>query len=270
MKKEFKRLIYEKKDGIAWLKFNLPEKLNPYGPELADEIYEALVDADKDESIGVVILTGIGRAFSAGGDLSKLGTDEWTIEEGRKFYETCLMISHLLRNMGKVTIAAVKGFCVGGGNEIALFCDITIAADNAKFGQPEVKVGATGQWGATQLLPIIVGEKIARELMLSGRIIDAQEAERIGLVNKVVPEKELDEYVENYARDILKNSSPFSVRVIKTWLNLWHDFAMISFNHTREYIALHWISDEFKEYTAAFREKREPKVEKRWPSLRNW
>jgi len=263
----FKEIEYVKDENIAWIRLNVPDKLNRYSTTMAYEILKALQMADEDAEIGAVIIVGNGRAFSAGGDLNEMGSEDWDVESGRNFMEACIRIADYIKNMAKVVIAAVHGYAVGAGNELALLCDLTIASEDAKFGQPEINVGSTGMFGGTQLLPLIVGEKRARWIMLTGEMLDAREAERIGLVNKVVPKEKLEEEAKNLAKRIAERSSPQSLKIIKLGIGYWYDSIRPAFTHAREITAFVWDSAEFRELSSAFVEKREPRIKRRFHTL---
>lgn len=238
-------------EKIAWI-FLQDSDMNVLSQRLLKEIYEALIEADRKAS-AIVIATRT-RNFCAGADLREL--KNLSIEGAIRWFESYLDVVRFLRSVGKPTIAAVRGFCVAGGNEIAMACDLVIAAKNAKFGQPEVRVGSTAMGMGVQLLPLLVGEKRARELLLTGKIIDAEEAYRIGLVNRVVDDSELEKTAEGIAREIIENCSPQAFRVIKSGLNFWTEFAMSNYEVARDLTAMVWFSEEFRERCEEFLQKK--------------
>jgi len=264
---EFKEIEYIKEGNIAWIRLNVPSKLNRFSTRMALEILKALEMADEDKEVGAVIIIGNGSSFSAGGDLSEMGGEDWDIESGRNFMEICIRLIDLVKSMSKVVIAAVRGYAAGAGNELALICDLTIASEDAKFGQPEIKVGSTGMFGGTQLLPLIIGEKRARWMMLTGEFIDAKTAEQWGLVNKVVPNDRLEEEARELAKKIASNVSPQSLKIIKLGLGYWYDSIRPAFTHAREITSFVWNSPEFRELRSAFIEKREPKIKREYDTL---
>lgn len=233
---------------IAWIKLSA-SKINVLNLEMLEDLYNAIEMAEKGEN-SAIILSSSQENFCAGADLKELKS--LSFEEGIKWFERYIEVVKLLRNSSKPVIAAVRGFCVAGGNEIAMACDIVVASKNAKFGQPEVKVGSTAMGLGVQLLPLIIGEKRARELLLTGRIIDAEEALRIGLINRVVDDEKLEETAKSIAIEIVENCSPKAFRVIKSGLNFWTDLAMVSAQLSRDITSLIWASSEFKERSEEF------------------
>lgn len=203
--------------GVCTVKINRPDKLNAMNSDVARELISVFEDLDHDDGLRAIILTGEGsKAFSAGADISymsKISPDE-SVEYaklGQKLTSTVELVRH-------PTIAAVNGFALGGGCELALSCDIRIAADTARMGQPEVTIGIPPGWGGTQRLMRIVGVANAKELVYRGNMIPADEALRIGLVNKVVPPDSLIEEAEKMAAQIASNSA-MGVRMSKTAIN---------------------------------------------------
>ena len=171
-------------------------------------------------------------------------------------------LAMLMKTLGKPTIAAVRGYCIGGGNELQVLCDLTIAARGAKFGQVGPKVGSVPVWGATQLLPRLVGDKKAREMIFLCPIFDAEEAERIGLINKVVPEEQLQAEVDRWCQEIL-DKSPQSIRIAKIALNMESDRAFYAgFSHQSELLTMTYGTPEHREGPQAFLEKRKPEFRK--------
>src|SRR5215467_742853 len=174
-------------DRIATLAFNRPEKLNALSTELLSTSIEALENWSTDPEIGVIVVTGMGRAFCAGGDVSNMAKDSTgSLEQNIDRLRAAQQLSWLLYNIPKVTIAAVNGFAMGAGLGVALACDLRIASDQAKFGAAYAKVGFGGDFGTTWLLARYAGAPKAKELMFLADIIDANEAHRLGLVNRVV------------------------------------------------------------------------------------
>ena len=257
---EFTDVIYEAGDGIAWITINRPEKHNAFRSETLDELTAAFEAAEEDPSVGVVILTGVGdRSFCAGGDISEMGELDPTV--GRKFLGKCLRLSTTMRQLSKPIIAAVNGYCLGGGNEINALCDLTIASDQAVFGQTGPSVGSVPIWGGTQMLPRLVGEKKAREMVFLCQRYSAAEAEEMGLVNKVVPHQELMQTAEEWANRVLE-MSPQSIKITRTSMNFESDLLYPSFMHGREMLALIYGSEELTEGMKSFEEKRKPEFRK--------
>lgn len=205
----YSKIILEKNEGIARIVLNRPEALNAVDEELLTQLVAALDEIEKDDSVGVVILTGAGRAFSAGRDLKRvLEGKEWV---GGPRYRA-------LEELSKPVIAAVNGPCFTGSFELAMCADIVIASENAVFGDTHARFGITPGGGQTQRLPRQIGVKKAKELMFTCTTISASEAERIGIVNKVVPAEELEEAALEMARKILDNS-PEAIKNIKRLIN---------------------------------------------------
>jgi enoyl-CoA hydratase len=198
----FQTLLYVSRNGIGYITIHRPEKLNALNAAAKSELRELLELLKRDDSVHVVILTGAGeKAFVAGTDIGELA--ELTTETGRLFAEGGQQVFDLMENLGKPVIAAVNGYALGGGCELALACHIRIASENATFGQPEVNLGIIPGYGGTQRLARLIGKSRAMEIILTGDRIDAHEALRIGLVNKVVPLDHLMPTAEAVAQKIL-------------------------------------------------------------------
>jgi enoyl-CoA hydratase/carnithine racemase len=203
----YQYIIYTREDGVAWLRINRPEVLNAISPALLSEMKDALEKAGKDDEIGVVVLTGEGRAFSAGVDLKSLGDRK--LEGGRVgpiLDDPAREMLDIIQTMPKVVIAMVNGYCFTGALEIVLACDLIIAAEEAKLGDTHTRWGIRPSWGMSQRLPLMVGMPKAKELSFTADTITAREAERIGLVNMVVPGDKLEAAVKEMAQKILGNS----------------------------------------------------------------
>ena len=203
-------LLYEKKAGIAYVTLNRPKVVNALNQRTWEELRTVLEDARDDESVRGVIVTGSGdKAFIAGADISELA--HLTAVDATKSSRFGQAVLDLIENLGKPVVAAVNGFALGGGCETAMACTIRLAAEHAKFGQPEVALGLLPGGGGTQRLPRLVGKGRALQLILSGAMISAQEAYRIGLVNEVVPAAELLTRAEAILKQILANA-PLAVK----------------------------------------------------------
>jgi enoyl-CoA hydratase len=206
----YETLLYEKRDSIGYVTINRPDKLNALNRQVMDELDDCFRAIQNDEEVRVVILTGAGeKAFVAGADLQELAT--LAPLEGRDFSRRGQRIFDLIENLGKPVIAAVNGYALGGGCELAMACTLRIASENARFGQPEVKLGLIPGCAGTQRLPRLVGKGRALEMILSGEPIDAQEAYRIGLVNQVVPAAELAAAAQTLACKIAANA-PLAIK----------------------------------------------------------
>jgi enoyl-CoA hydratase len=206
----YENLKYEKGEGIAYITFNRPEKLNALNRKTMEELNAILDDARADDSVRVLILTGAGeKAFIAGADINELA--QQTPVHGKEYSLWGQSVLHKLETMGKPSIAAINGFALGGGCELALACSMRIAGKNAKLGQPEVKLGIIPGYGGSQRLARLCGKGVAHELCLAGEMITAEEAARIGLVNRAVEPGELMATCEGLARKIIEKA-PLAVR----------------------------------------------------------
>jgi enoyl-CoA hydratase len=214
---EYSTLLYKKSDGIATITLNRPEVLNALNQRLWLELQNVLEDAQQDQAIKVVILTGQGRAFSSGADLKESKTR--TPDQYRAYLESLQAVSLRIIRYEKPTIAAINGFALGSGYELALACDIRIAAHDAQIGSPEARVSSSVTGGAFRLVQDLVGPGKAKELLFTADNIDGREAERIGLVNKSVEPEKLMDQVRQMAKRIVKNDL-FSLKMIKKGLRL--------------------------------------------------
>lgn len=214
---ELNNVILEKEDHLAIITINRPKALNALNSETLNDINSVLDDLEKDNNIYAVILTGAGeKSFVAGADIAEM--KDLNEEEGRKFGELGNKVFRRLETLDKPVIAAVNGFALGGGCEISMACDIRIASETAIFGQPEAGLGITPGFGGTQRLARIVGIGRAKELIYSAQNIKADEAYRIGLVNKVVPLEELMPTAKKLASKIMRNA-PIAVKLCKDAIN---------------------------------------------------
>jgi enoyl-CoA hydratase/carnithine racemase len=250
-------VLYEKRGAIAYVTVNRPKMLNALNTPTWADLRTAFEDARDDEAVRGIILTGAGdKAFIAGADINELAhATALEAEESSRFGQKVL---DLIENLGKPVVAAVNGFALGGGCETALACTMRIAVDGARFGQPEVKLGLLPGGGGTQRLPRLVGKARALQLILSGEMISAQEAYRIGLVNEVVPAADLNARAEAILKTIASNA-PIAVK-----------FALEAANKGAEtsqsegllleasYFGLCAATEDKKEGTTAFLEKRAP------------
>ncbi len=214
---DYTTIIYEKKGGMARITLNRPQVLNAINPPLLIDLKAALQDAAEDESVGVVVLTGAGRAFSAGVDIKSMdeSSQEYSAAARKKL---ALEVIAAIENLDKPVIAAVNGHCVTGALELATACDIIIASEKATFGDTHARWGLVPLWGGSQRLPRIVGAMKAKEMVFTCDRLTAGEAQQIGLVNKVVPAEKLDEAVLEMANKILANSRA-SIRIQKSLIN---------------------------------------------------
>jgi enoyl-CoA hydratase/carnithine racemase len=250
-------VLYEKKDGIAYVTVNRPKVLNALNTPTWKDLRIAFADAGDDAAVRGVILTGAGnRAFIAGADISELAqATGFEAEQSSRFGQEVL---DLIENLGKPVIAAVNGFALGGGCETAMACTVRLAVDTARFGQPEVTLGLVPGGGGTQRLPRLVGKGRALQLILSGDMITAQEAFRIGLVNEIVPAAELIARAEAILKKIAANA-PIAVRLALEAVNKGMETSQSEgLLLEASYFGLCAATEDKKEGTSAFLEKRVP------------
>jgi 2-(1,2-epoxy-1,2-dihydrophenyl)acetyl-CoA isomerase len=252
--------IIEVRDKVATLTFNRPDKLNALSGGLISGSIDALTSFSQDPNIGCVVVTGEGRAFCAGGDVSTMAQDEsQTLEQKIDRLREMQELSFLLYSIPKVTIAAVNGFAMGAGLGVCLACDLRIASDQARFGTAYAKVGYGGDFGTTWLLTHYAGAPKAKELFFLGDIIDANEAHRLGLVNQVIPHDELRATVGAIASRIAHGPLT-SYRYMKANVNqaATADFKAMLDRESETHMRCS-MTDDHKEGVRAFMEKREPK-----------
>jgi len=254
---EFKYIIYEKSEGIATITINRPEALNAFNAEVVGEILQALENVKVDESVRVVILTGAGeRAFSAGADIKAMKG-----MNALKARELSLMGEKLcsaLENLEKPVIAAINGYALGGGLEVAMACDLRIASENARMGQTEINIGLIPGWGGTQRLTRLIGATKAKELIFTGKMIDAKTAEQLGLVNMVVPQEKFREAVRQFALE-LAQKAPVALKVAKALINKGAEISLdAAIALEREGFGVVASTEDLQEGVSAFIEKRRP------------
>ncbi len=256
----FSNLLLEKKSAIAYLTVNRPKVLNALNIATIEELGAAFAEIKSDISVRLVILTGAGeRAFVAGADISELTTlDE---AGGKEFARRGQAVFDSIENLGKPVIACVNGFALGGGCEMAMACTIRLASENAKFGQPEVKLGVIPGYGGTQRLPRLIGKGRAMQLVLTGDIITAQEALRIGLANEVVPQADLLARAEAIAQKILANG-PVAVHYAMQAVNQGVEMTLPrGLDLEADLFSACCRTEDKQEGTAAFLEKRAARFE---------
>ncbi len=253
----YKNLLIDINENIAVLTLNRPEKLNALNHETLTELHQAFKILNEDENIFVVILTGAGeKAFVAGADISEI--NKLNLLDGKKFAEFGQSVFSMIEKFDKPVIAAVNGFALGGGCELALSCHIRLASENAKFGQPEVNLGIIPGYGGTQRLTRLVNTGRAAEMILTADMIDAGEAYRIGLVNKVYPQSELQNKAFEMASKIASKGQQairFALKSIKVVDEVSLQQGQ---NIEAAMFALCCGTEDFKEGTQAFLEKRKP------------
>lgn len=259
-------ILYHKAEGIARVTINRPEKRNAFRPLTVKEMHEAFLDAREDPSVGVVLLTGAGPhtdgkyAFCAGGDQSVRGHAGYVDETGVPRLNV-LDLQKLIRSMPKVVIALVAGYAIGGGHVLHVVCDLSLAAENAVFGQVGPRMGSfDGGFGASYLARV-VGQKKAREIWFLCRQYGAREAREMGLVNAVVPVEQLETEGVAWAREILRKS-PLAIRLLKSGFNAELDGQAGIQELAGNATLLYYMSEEAKEFATAQREKRAPDARK--------
>ena len=252
---EFANLLFENKDGIALVTLNRPMALNALNQVLLEELGKVADMVAQDSSVKVIILTGSGdKAFAAGADITQM--QPMSAIEGRNFGKLGQSVFSKIENLPQPVIAAINGFTLGGGNELAMACDIRIASEKAKFGQPEVTLGITPGFAGTQRLSRLVGKGRAKELLYTGDMIDAQEAYRIGLVNKVVSAEELMPVAKAMAQKIMSRGS-VAVQLCKAAVNEGLDTDLDTGSaYEAEVFGLCFATADQKEGMSAFVEKR--------------
>jgi enoyl-CoA hydratase/carnithine racemase len=256
---KLENVVYEKKGPIAYVTLNRPKVMNALNKATINELRSAFEDARDDLAVRGVILTGGEKAFAAGADIAEIANN--TAVEAEQASRRGQALTDLIENLGKPVIAAVNGFALGGGCELAMSCAIRIAAESAKFGQPEVKLGVMPGYGGTQRLPRLVGRGRALKLILSGDIIDAAEAYRIGLVDELLPDTQVIERAETVLKKIIANA-PLSVKYALEAVNKGLETSVAEgLLIEASLFAVCASTDDKKEGTSAFLEKRAPKFQ---------
>jgi enoyl-CoA hydratase len=259
---KLENIVYEKKGPIAYVTLNRPKVMNALNKSTINELRVAFEDARDDSAILGVVLTGGGdKAFAAGADIAEIANN--TAVEAEEATRRGQGLTDLIENLGKPVVAAVNGFALGGGCELSMACTIRVAAERAKFGQPEVKLGVIPGYGGTQRLPRLVGRGRALKLILSGDIIDATEAYRIGLVDEIVPDANLIERAEAILKKIIANA-PLSVKYALEAVNKGLETSVAEgLIIEASLFAVCASTSDKKEGTSAFLEKRAPKFQGR-------
>jgi enoyl-CoA hydratase len=252
-------VLVERDDPIAVVTLNRPQQLNALSEPLMEELVERLTELDRDPAVRCIVLAGSDRAFAAGADIGELAE----ASAMDMLYARRVERWDAIRKLWTPLVAAVSGFCLGGGNELAMSCDLIVASETARFGQPETSLGIIPGAGGTQRLTRAVGKAKAMDVILTGRFLDAWEAERAGLVARVVaPEAWLDE-AKRVAREIAAKG-PVAQRLAKEAVNRSFDSTLeLGLEHERRLLYLAFASDDAREGLAAFREKRDPEFEGR-------
>jgi len=260
MTRNYRDILYEMKDQVAWVTINRPRVLNAFREQTLDEMIDALKSTREDPSIVCAVVTGAGdKAFSAGGDVYAM--KRLNFANATMWNDRMLGLAMTIRGLPIPVIAMVNGWCMGGGHELALWCDLVIASDNAVLGQTGAKVGACPTVGATQYLPRIIGERLAREMIFCARRFTGKEAVEVGLINKCVPQKDLLKETLKWC-ETMKGHSALTIRMTKRSLNFESDNLYSSWQHGMELLAHVWGSDEAKEGMNAFLAGRAPDFQK--------
>ena len=257
---EYRNLLVDTRDGVATVTINRPDKLNALDDRTVDELDAVFAALASDGTVRGVILTGAGeKAFVAGADISELARQSPV--EGKERSIRGQKVLDRIESLGKPVVAAVGGFALGGGCELAMACHVRVASENAKLGTPEAKLGIMCGYAGTQRLPRLVGKGRALELLLTGEMVEAQEALRIGLVNKVVPRSRLVEESEALLRKMLANG-PVSLRFIIEAVNAGLEMPLAEGQYLEATLfGLICATEDMKEGTKAFLEKRPPKFQ---------
>ncbi len=252
----YEDILYAKAAGVATITINRPAVLNCFRSQTVREMTEAVEDAAHDPGVGVIVVTGAGeKAFCVGGDIAEMR--DLTPATGRIFLEQFTRLLWAIREAPKPVIAAVRGYCLGGGNELNLACDLTLATTTAVFGQVGPTVGSAPVFGGTQFLPRLVGEKRAREIIFLCRRYSAEEALHMGWINAAVPPAEFDAALQSWTDRVLE-LSPAALRVAKASLNYESNALRGSFSLALELLTALYGTAEFREGMGAFLEKRKP------------
>ena len=256
----YNNIVLEVNDGIATITINRPSKLNALNTETIKELHEAFNHANKKKSVKAIVLTGSGeKAFVAGADISEFA--DFSVVEGAKLaFKGQKILFNFIEELNTPVIAAINGFALGGGLELAMACHFRIASSNAKMGLPEVSLGVIPGYGGTQRLPQLVGKGKAMEMIMTAGMIGAEEAKEWGLVNYVVDQQELLPLCEKLAEKIIRNSSVAIAAAIKA-INANYTNCVNGYSVEIEQFGVSFGTDDFNEGTTAFLEKRKPEFE---------
>lgn len=264
----YETLLLGKKEGIGLLTMNRPERMNAFNQQMEAEFVHALQEADQDEEVRVLVVTGAGKSFCAGADVGRMSSEERErkpkgAEEFRRGFRSVQGIILGLQRLEKPTIAMVNGAAVGGGFDLACACDLRVGSENARFMVAFTRIGLFPGWGGTWLYPRIIGIPKAAEMLFTGDFMEAKEAERLGLLNKLVPASDLEKETMDLARRIA-NGPPIALRLAK--MQLYKGLEMDLETAMKVAAACETItltSEDHKEGVAAFREKRKPQYKGR-------
>jgi naphthoate synthase/2-ketocyclohexanecarboxyl-CoA hydrolase len=247
---------YAEAEGLAAITIDRPAVHNAFREQTIHELIAAFDRADASPAVRVIVLAGAGdKAFSTGGDVAM--EDAFDPAEGRRMARLLIRLAEAVRGTGKPVIAKIRGWCVGGGNELNLLCDFAIAAASARFAHTDSRLGNAPIWYGTQLLPRLVGTRRAKEIMMFGEVYTAAEAAAMGWINRAVPDESLDAVVGQWCAR-LAGHSPQAMRLTKVSIDTDLDMSLASVRHGFEALNYIYGTDEFHEGTAAFLERREP------------
>jgi naphthoate synthase/2-ketocyclohexanecarboxyl-CoA hydrolase len=250
-------ISYVEADGVATITIERPEVHNAFREESMHELIAAFDRADAAPGVGVVVFTGAGEAaFSTGGDVAM--ENHFDPAVGRHTARILIRLAEAIRGTGKPVIAKIRGWCVGGGNELNLLCDFALAAESARFAHTDSQLGNSPIWYGTQLLPQLVGTRRAKEILMLGEHYTAAEAARLGWINRAVPDDQLDATVQDWCARLLKRS-PQAMRLTKISIDADGDRTLPSVRHGFEVLTHIYGTDEFHEGTTAFLERRPPR-----------
>ena len=253
--KQYKTLLFENKNGTGIVKVNRPEALNALNAEVLTELSGIFDEIQIDDSVKVVVVTGEGRSFIAGADIAAM--NEMSVLEGREFILKGQAVMQKIEMFDKPVIAAINGFALGGGAELAMACDIRFASDKARFGQPEVGLGIIPGFGGTQRLPRLVGKGIAKMMIFGAEIYNAEDAKSFGLVDRIFPAETLMEETERFAA-VIASRAPIAVKLSKVAINNGVNADLhTGINYEAEASIAPLSSEDKKEGMTAFLEKRE-------------
>lgn len=257
----YETILLERKEGIGYLTLNRPKVFNAINEQMIQETRKALEDLDQDMTIRAVIITGAGKAFQSGADIEELS--RMSPLEILRWNQGVVENFDTLERMRPPVIAAINGFALGGGLELALACTLRVASETARMGLPEVKIGLLPGAGGTQRLPRLIGKGLAAEMILTGEMIDAQEAYRVGLVNRVVPAERLMATAEEIGRKILSNA-PVAVALAKDAIEVGKNLPLDgAIQYAQKNCVTCFSTEDMKEGTAAFLQKRDPQFKGR-------
>ncbi|ACL04333.1 Enoyl-CoA hydratase/isomerase [Desulfatibacillum aliphaticivorans] len=251
---DLKYVLYSTEDGIAWIRLNRPDKLNALNHVVFDEIGQAVAAAAADDDVRVVVLTGSDKVFAAGADIEHMS--KGTISDAFKLTDGSFRIQESLADIPKPTIAAISGYALGGGLELALCCDFRIASETAVVGLPEINLGIIPGGGGTQRLPRLINYSLAAEMVMTGGMVKAEKAERYGILNRVVPQDQLMDEVKKLASKLMSKSS-VALRAAKTAMRKGLNVSLKDGLHIeQDLFCMLFGTEDQKEGMAAFLEKR--------------